>query len=55
MQVRLVGELSVRPLEILVLGTVASDPNPGIDGNRLVGELCVRSPFRVFRFALQGY
>jgi hypothetical protein len=28
----------------LVLETVASDPNPSIDGSRLVGELLVRSP-----------
>jgi hypothetical protein len=28
----------------LVLETVASDPNPRIDGNRLVGELLVRTP-----------
>jgi hypothetical protein len=28
----------------LVLETVASDPNPRIDGNLLVGELLVRAP-----------
>jgi hypothetical protein len=28
----------------LVLETVASDPNPRNDGNRLVGELLVRAP-----------
>ena len=63
MQVRLVGELSVRPPEVLVLKTVASDPNPGNAGNRLVGacptplgffaflgcalSVCIRLPCKV--------
>jgi hypothetical protein len=32
-----------RPVN-LILETLASDPNPRIDGNRLVGELLVRAP-----------
>jgi hypothetical protein len=39
----------------LVPETVASNPNTRNDGNRLVGELSVRTPFRVFRSTLQGY
>jgi hypothetical protein len=39
----------------LVLETVRFEPKPRIYGNYLVGELLVRSLFRVFRFNLQVY
>jgi hypothetical protein len=39
----------------LVPGTVRFKPKLRIYGNCLVGELLVRSIFRMFRFALQGY
>jgi hypothetical protein len=39
----------------LVPRTVSFDPKSRTFGNCLVGELLVREPFRVFRFALQGY
>jgi hypothetical protein len=38
-----------------VPGIVRFDRKPKIFGNRLVGELLVRSLFLVFRFTLQGY
>jgi hypothetical protein len=38
----------------LVPKTVSFDPNPSIFGNRLVGGLLVSTPYRVFRFTLQG-
>jgi hypothetical protein len=38
-----------------VLKTMGFNHEPKNSGNRLVGELFVRTLFHVFRFTLQGY
>jgi hypothetical protein len=38
----------------LVPRTVRFDPKPRTFGNHLVGGLLVSTPYRVFRFTLQG-
>jgi hypothetical protein len=48
-----VGCLTGMPAS-LVPRTVGFDPKPRIFGNRLVGGLLVSTPYRVFRFTLQG-
>jgi hypothetical protein len=48
------GALQGMP-DSLVPGTVRFDLKPRTFGNLLVGGLFVSTPYRVFRFILQGY